>query len=103
VNRYAVVYTPRASRQLAALHRYLVRKASLTTADRYVDAILARCADLSLFPQRGTGRRDLYPGLRVTNHRGRTIVAYTVDDVALRVAIVGVFYGGQNYEAAFKP
>lgn len=103
MNSYAVVFTPRASRHLAALYRYIEREASPSTATRYTEAIVAQCTDLSVFPQRGTQRDDLSSGLRVTNYRGRAVIAFKVDDAALRVSIVGVFYGGQNYEAAFKP
>jgi hypothetical protein len=43
----------------------------------------------------------LLPGLRVTHFRKRAIIAYTLD--AEVVAMVGVFYGGQDYEAALNP
>ena len=45
---------------------------------------------------RGTQRDDIRPGLRVTNYKGRAVIALTVD--ADRVSILGVFYGGQDYE-----
>ena len=36
----------------------------------------------------------------MTHHKGRTVIAYAVDDRAQTVSIVGVFYGGQNHEGA---
>ena len=36
------------------------------------------------------------PGLRITNYKKRTVIALAVD--AELVSIIGVFYGGQNYE-----
>jgi hypothetical protein len=38
--------------------------------------------------------------LRVTNYKGRTVIAFDVD--AQQVSIIGVFYGGQDYETALQ-
>lgn len=67
------------------------------TAERYTSAIVATCEDLSQFPHRGVPRDDIRPGLRVTHHKGRTIIAYAIDDATRRVTILGVLYGGQDY------
>jgi plasmid stabilization system protein ParE len=47
-------------------------------------------------------RDDIRPGLRVTHHKGRTVIAYAVDADARTVSILGVFYGGQNHEGALS-
>ncbi|MDP2109573.1 MAG: type II toxin-antitoxin system RelE/ParE family toxin [Thiobacillus sp.] len=49
------------------------------------------------FPHRGTRRDDIRTGLRITNYKKRPVIAFAVD--ADRVSIIGVFYGGQDYEA----
>ena len=54
----------------------------------------------STFPKRGTMRDDVRPGLRITNYRKRAVIAFYVD--AERVSIVGVFYGGQDYETILQ-
>ncbi|MFO1219838.1 MAG: type II toxin-antitoxin system RelE/ParE family toxin [Burkholderiaceae bacterium] len=59
--------------------------------------MVATCEDLAQFPHRGVSRDDIRPGLRVTHHKGRTIIAYAIDDAMRRVTILGVFYGGQEY------
>jgi plasmid stabilization system protein ParE len=41
-------------------------------------------------------RDDVRPGLRITNYKKRAVIAFQVD--ADLVSIIGVFYGGQNYE-----
>ncbi len=51
-------------------------------------------------PLRGAQRDDIRPGLRITNYKGRTVVAFAVD--AHLVSIIGVFYGGQDYETALQ-
>ncbi len=57
---------------------------------------------LATFPLRGTRRDDLLPGLRITNYRGNTIVAFVVNEMVMTVGIVGVFYGGQDYEGILR-
>ncbi len=64
--------------------------------------MIATCDGLALFPLRGVPRGDIRPGLRVTHYKGRTLIAYAVDTDARTVSIVGVFYGGQELEAALS-
>jgi plasmid stabilization system protein ParE len=64
--------------------------------------VVATCVGLVLFPLRGVPREDIRPGLRVTHHKGRTLIAYAVDEAARIVSIVGVFYGGQDHEQALS-
>jgi toxin ParE1/3/4 len=95
---YTVRFGPEAEDQLAAIDQYIADVGSATTAARYVDAIVACCESLATFPRRGRKRDDLMPGLRITNFRGRAVIAFLVDTDAELVSIVGVFYGGQDYE-----
>ena len=44
-------------------------------------------------------RDDLRPGLRTTVYKKRVVIAIMVDDEAQRVDVLGVFAGGQDYEA----
>jgi plasmid stabilization system protein ParE len=64
--------------------------------------VVETCEGLALFPLRGVPREDVRPGLRVSHHQGRTLIAYAVDIDARTVSIVGVFYGGQNLDAALS-
>ena len=97
---YTVVFTPEAQEQLAALYRYIATAGSPAVAARYTEAILAYCEALRNFPNRGTCRDDIRPGLRVTNYRKRAVIAFDVD--AELVSIIGVFYGGQDYETTLQ-
>lgn len=97
---YTVVFAPQAEDQLTELYGYIAARASPATAKHYTDAIVSLCESLSEFPHRGRPRDDIRPGLRVTNYKGRTVIAFAVDDASLRVSILGVYYGGQDYEAA---
>ena len=62
--------------------------------------MIETCEGLALFPLRGVSREDIRPGLRVTHHRGRTVIAYAVDQESRRVSILEVLYGGQDLERA---
>ncbi len=93
---YRVVFSPEAEEQLAAIHRYIATAASPSIAARYTEAIISYCESLQTFPHRGTKRDDVRPGLRITNYKGRAVIAFDVD--AGLVSIIGVFYGGQDYE-----
>ncbi len=97
---YTVEFAPEALEQLAALYRYIATAASPEVAQRYTEAIVTYCEELRTFPRRGNQRDDIRPGLRITNYRKRAVIAFAVD--AKRVSIVGVFYGGQDFEAALQ-
>lgn len=99
---YRVVFAPEAGDQLEALFLFIAEHSSPLVAQRYTDAVLATCEGLALFPHRGVARDDIRPGLRLTHHKGRTVIAYAVDDTARTVSIVGVFYGGQDHEGALS-
>ena len=94
---HRVVFAPEAEGQLMELYRYIAREASPAIAERFVGSIIEHCEKLGDFPHRGTPRDDLRPGLRTLAFRRRVTIAYAAG--ADSVAILGVFYGGQDFEA----
>lgn len=92
---HRVVFSPEAEAQLAELYRYIAVAAAPGIAARYTEAIVSYCESLRTFPQRGTLRDDVRPGLRITNYRKRAVIAFEVS--ADQVSILGVYYGGQDY------
>ncbi|MDR2155775.1 MAG: type II toxin-antitoxin system RelE/ParE family toxin [Burkholderiaceae bacterium] len=97
---YKVVFSPEAEEQLVELYRFIAAAASPSIAARYTDAIVSYCTSLSTFPHRGTRRDDVRPGLRITHYRKRAVIAFDVTDGL--VSIIGVFYGGQDYETILQ-
>lgn len=95
---YRVVFSPEAEEQLAALYGCTADAASPDIAARYTEAIVSYCEGLHTFPLRGTMREDVRPGLRITNYKKRTVIAFEVDTQVEQVSILGLFYGGQDYE-----
>jgi len=88
--------------QLEELFFYIAERRSLAVAERYTSAVVETCEGLALLPLRGVPREDIRPGLRVTHHKGRALIAYAVDADARTVSVVGVFYGGQDLDAALS-
>jgi len=97
---YTVIFTPESEAQLTELYRYITDASSPEVAARYTDSIVTYCESLQSLPHRGIQRDDIRPGLRITSYRKRVVIAFEVD--ADQVAILGVFYGGQDYETSFQ-
>ncbi|WP_319759279.1 type II toxin-antitoxin system RelE/ParE family toxin [Maridesulfovibrio sp.] len=93
---YSVIFSPEAEEQLVGLYRYVAKAASSETAKEFTDAIIKHCEELKSFPQRGTLREDIRPGLRITHFKKRTIIAFAIMDE--NVVILSIYYGGQNFE-----
>lgn len=101
--RYQVVYLEQAELQLIDLIDYIaIESRSLTTAESYVNAVKAYCDGFEAFPHRGDRRDDIFPGLRITNYRHRTVIAFYVDDTNMAVVIAGIYHGGQDYESTLR-
>ena len=98
--KYRVVFSPEALEQLAELYRYIAEAASPDVAAKYTEAIVSYCESLRTLPLRGTQRDDVRPGLRITNYKKRAVIAFDVDTEA--VSIIGIFYGGQDYETVLR-
>ena len=75
----------------------MVRDACQLRASRFTSAIIDYSERFDTFPQRGTRRDDLRPGLRTIGFRRRVTIAFTAEQDL--VTIVSVFYGGQDHEA----
>ncbi|MCL2466668.1 MAG: type II toxin-antitoxin system RelE/ParE family toxin [Micrococcales bacterium] len=92
----SIIYSPRARRHLRDLYLYLAEVADPVTADKFVTAITDHCAALAEFPLRGRARDDIRPGMRTIGFRRRVLIAFDLSDDEVRV--LGVFYGGRDYE-----
>lgn len=100
MRHYTVVFSPEAAQQIDRLHSFIADAASPNIADRYIDALISYCEGLSTFPMRGTQRDDIFPGLRITHFRSRTVIAFKVTDDL--VTVISVFHGGQDYETRLQ-
>jgi plasmid stabilization system protein ParE len=99
---YSVIWAPEAHDQLIELNAYIATAASAEIAEQYIRSLVHYCDSLNTFPHRGNQRDDIRPGMRITHFRGKTIIGFSVDNVAHTVSILGVFHGGQDYETALR-
>jgi len=94
---YRVILSVEADAQLIDIYRFVAREASPAIAERFTAAIVDHCEGFETFPHRGAQRDDLRPGLRTVGFRRRVTIAFVAEQAT--VVIIGVFYGGQDYEA----
>jgi toxin ParE1/3/4 len=92
-----VVFEPEAQADLDELFAWIAQRADVATAERYMLRVRRPCERLDLFPERGTKRDDIAPGLRLFGIERRITVAFKVYED--RVSIIRVLYGGRDVEA----
>lgn len=93
---HKVVWRPRAQDDLLALYDWIADRADPDTALAYTSRIEDHADKLAEFPERGTPRDDLLPGLRTTPYRRRTVIAYRVTGGA--VEILRLVHAGQDWD-----
>ena len=98
--RRAIVLSNEARAQLDDLYDYIAEAASSDTALRFTSALLDQLETLRDFPNVGTQRDDILPGLRTFGFRRRVTIAFVIEPN--EVLIVGLFYGGQDFEGVLK-
>lgn len=97
---YEVVFSPEAHAQLLELYWYIAEATTADTASRYTGDLVDYCESLKTFPMRAIDRGDIRPGLRITNFRRRTVIAFAAQGA--QISILGLFHGGRNYEAILR-
>ncbi len=95
-----VYFRPQAETDLFALYEYIASKTSETIAGSYLSRIEAACLALANFPERGTRRDDIVPGLRTIGFERRATIAFRV--LKTRVEIVTIAYGGRDFESDLR-
>ena len=94
---YQIVFHPKAESELEQLYDDIAGRASPAIAWNFIAGIRDHCLGLSTFPQRGTERVEIMPGLRIIGYRGAVSIAFAVE--AERVLILGIFFAGRNVTA----
>jgi toxin ParE1/3/4 len=97
---HKIVVSNEAREQLDDLYDYIATASSPATALRFNNAILDQLESLRDFPDLGTPRDDILTGLRTIGFRRRVTIAFVVEDT--EVLVVGIFYGGQDFEAILR-
>jgi toxin ParE1/3/4 len=94
---HRVVFAPEAENDLLQLYLYIAERAGDARALAYVERLERYCQGFADFPERGTSRDDLFPGLRVVGFERRVSVAFhvTVDTVTFD----RILYGGRDLDS----
>jgi toxin ParE1/3/4 len=96
---HEVVVAPEAQADLLDLYETIAREGGDDRALAYVERIQTACLRLEAFPERGTRRDHIRPGLRVIGFEQRVAIAFHVG--AERVTIDRILYGGRDLGTAF--
>jgi toxin ParE1/3/4 len=94
VKPLSVRWSALAEEDLLELYRWLAAEAGANFAFAYTGPIRTHMDGFRTFPERGTQREDLGPGLRTTIYRRRTVIIYRVIDDA--VEVVRLHHAGRN-------
>lgn len=97
-----ITYTREAEQQLQDLDDWITEAASAEIARRFVSAVMDHIDGILVFPLAGRARDDVRPGMRTTTFEKKTLVAYALDESSdeIVINILGVFHGGQDWEAS---
>jgi plasmid stabilization system protein ParE len=99
VKRHIVRLSPEAQTDLVHIHGYVEERAASTViAERYIQRIATFLASFETFPERGTVRDEIRPGLRIVGFEHAISVAFVVgqDDVT----ILRILAGGQAFPSS---
>jgi toxin ParE1/3/4 len=97
---HKVTFRPEAEADLFALYRYIAGESGATRAGDYLARIEAACMRLATFPERGTRRDDIAPGLRTIGFERRVTISFRVLDGV--VEIVTIAYAGRDFEGDLR-
>ncbi|WP_070153866.1 type II toxin-antitoxin system RelE/ParE family toxin [Sphingobium phenoxybenzoativorans] len=97
---HRIVFTLEARDQLDNLYAYIAAAADSAIAARFANGLIDHIATLSEFPQRGTPRNDVRPGLRTLAWRRRVTIAFMIEESD--VVVIGIFYGGRDFESLLR-
>ena len=100
MKKFKIGFRPLAEADLFGLYRYIAEEAGHEVAGASLDRIETACMALETFPERGTRRDDIRPGLRTMGFERRATIVFQVKRT--EVVIVRIFYGGQDYERALR-
>jgi len=100
MGKYEISFRPQAEADLFELYRYIAEESGRAVAGAYVERIEAACMALERFPERGTRRDDIRPGLRIVGLERRVAIAFQVKEA--EVVIVRILYGGREYERVLR-
>ena len=103
MKKCSVVFTPDAENNIGAIYDYIALDKGLPDiAITYIRKLKDACYKLEHAPIRGRDRGDIRKGLRIIALDKSAMAAFEVDEKIQIVTILGVFFGGQDYETIMR-
>ena len=96
----SVVFAPEALADLRSLYDIIADASLPTRAFDYVEGLRRYCLGFADFPERGTQRDAIRPGLRTLGYRRRVTVAFHVTE--REVVIDRLLYGERDLEGLLR-
>lgn len=96
----SVVFAPEALADLLRLYEIVSEASSPERAYAYVESLRSHCSGFAEFPERGTRRDEVRPGLRTVGFQRRVTIAFHI--TAETVVIDRLLYGGRDAEALLR-
>lgn len=96
-----IAYRPRARIDLKEIYDWAAEGADPGTADAYVKRIQLACGKLADFPNRGSPRDELEPGLHSISFERRATIYYRVEPKTVR--IIRILGAGRDVDREFTP
>ncbi|MGL4728293.1 MAG: type II toxin-antitoxin system RelE/ParE family toxin [Bosea sp. (in: a-proteobacteria)] len=93
---HVVRLTEAAENDLIEIFTFVANHSSGTAASRYLNRILKFMDGFVDFPERGTLRSDVRPGLRTIGFERRVTLAFTVD--GNDVVFLRILYAGRQFD-----
>lgn len=94
---HKVAFRPLAQADLLQIYRYIEQHGSAERAGSWIGRLEAACMALATFPERGTLRDDLAPGVRMVGFERRASILFQV--LGDTVRILRILYGGRDFPA----
>lgn len=91
---HAVFFTARAEADLLDIFDFIALRDGPVRARDYCTKLRQFCLSLHLYPERGTLRADLRPGLRILGYRRQASIAIRVTKT--RVHILAIYQAGRD-------
>jgi toxin ParE1/3/4 len=93
---HSVRLTEKAEADLQGMFVFISAHASAAVARGYINRLLKYLEGFSTFPERGSLRPDIRPGLRIIGFERRISVAFVVEEN--EVVILRLLYAGRQFD-----
>ena len=98
---HRIAVAPEARNDLKEPYLFIADRIDGDRALAYVERIETYCKGFANFPERGMGRDDLFPGLRVVGFERRVTIAFHVGEDT--VTFLRILCGGRDIDTLTMP